>query len=602
MTNQFLPASQLDFNSLKDDLKSFLKNQDRFKDYDFEGSNISILIELLAYNSYNQAHYLNMVGSEMFLDSSQLRESLVSHAKELNYLPRSRISARCNVSVEVTPTGSPANIVIPKYYAFKSTSSTANSVRFLTDQPVTIKRNSDGRYIADSVTIYEGSILTENYLVGATTTVDGSTSYSDRFWLKSANIDITSIEVTVGKNAPDPNPVTYTRASTLYGLDRNSLVYFIRGYKDNYYEIEFGDGILGAALSQGNFVTIKARDTIGADGNGTYTFSKTSAIDGWNTISISSLNRASGGAERETNEEIQYNAAKHYQVQERAVTASDYEQLIKESFPEIQEVNVFGGEEIFEYGKVIIVLKPFNIDGVVDNATKDRIIGFLKTKNIVPQPAIIDPEYYYLGITGNVYYNSSKTVERQAQIEAKITNALLALNLNELKDFNTTVYQSLINETVQEADTTITGSDVTLSLVKRWAPVTGVLTTFTFTTDNPIISSNQGEYTSVDNFGVSSSIFKTIYDDNVVDVALQDNGTGSLLMYIIQPGSVKVKIPQPVGTVDYVTGKVQVTMDVYDYNPYIAFNCKLIGDSIVVSKDKFVSIDTPHVNLGLNPK
>ncbi len=600
MTNQFIPANELDFNNYKTKLKEFLQAQDRFKDYDFEGSNISVLLDVLSYNSFNMAHYLNMVGSEMFIDSAQLRESLVSQAKELNYLPRSRISARCNVTVEVIPTGTPTSIVIPKHYAFKSTSTSANAIRFLTDQAVTIKRNGDGRYIADSLTIYEGAILTEMYTVGAVTISDGATSYSQRFWLKSENIDTTSIEVTVKQNASDRNPITYARATNLYGLNETSQVYFVRGYKDNYYEIEFGDGILGASLRPGNVITVTARDTIGNTGNGTYVFTKTSAIDGWGTITVNTLNRATGGAERESNSAIEYNAPKHYQVQERAVIASDYEILIKQNFPEIQEVSVFGGEEIFEYGRVIIVLKPYNIDGVVDNTTKDRVIAFLKTKNIVPQPVIINPEYYYLGITGNVYYNASKTTERQNQIVAKITTALLALNDVELSDFNTTVYQSLINETITSSDSTITGSDITLSLVKRWTPVTGVLETFTFTTDNAIKSSNQGAYTTTSNWAILSSLFSTIYNDQIVDVTVQDNGIGNLIMYIIQPDGVKVKVPQPVGTVDYASGKVSITLDVYDYNPYISFTCILTGDSVSVTKDKFITIDTPHINLTLN--
>ena len=596
---QFIPPADLDFTAYKNSLKAFLKSQDRFKDYDFEGSNLSVLIDILSYNAYNQAHYLNMVGSEMFLDTSILRESIVSHAKELNYTPRSRVSARARVSVEIVPNGLPSSVTIPKNYGFKTSSSQSNAIKFLTDQPLIARKDANNRYIVDDVDIFEGNIVTERFTVVATSSQNGSVIYNQRFILQSENIDVSSIEVTIQADSNDNMPTTYERATTLYGLTNLSQIFFVRGYKSNHYEIEFGDNVLGAALLAGNIVTVSYRDTIGEEGNGSFVFTKTGTIDGSSSITVTTLTRATGGAERESDDSIKYNAVRHFQVQERAVNESDFDILIRENFPEIQQCNVYGGEKVAQYGKVMIALKPFNVEGIVEESTKSRIIEFLKTKTLVPEPVILDPEYYYVGITGNVYYNVNQTTLRENQILTNIHNALLALNNKELGDFNTIASQSLIATTIADSNPMITAVDVKLSMVKRWFPERGVAKTFTFTTDNTIQSSNEGAYTNTINYGVTSSVFQKIVSDQITNCIIRDNGIGTLYLYVISLDGKLVKVVEPVGTVNYVTGEVSFVLDVYDYTPYIAFTCVLGSNSIVISKDKFISVDTPHIALKL---
>lgn len=596
MANTYIPSSDLSFDAYKASLKTFLRNQERFKDYDFEGSNLSVIIDLLTYNTFNNAHYLNMIGSEMFLDSAQMRESIVSHAKELNYVPRSRTSARAVVTVEVVPGGSPASITIPKYYAFKTTSTTSNAVKFITDQSIVMKRNGDGRYLSEPITIYEGIPVTEVFTVVPTNNDNGSVTYNQRFNLQSDNVDVDSIEVSVAIDGNDLTPLDYKRAVNLYGLNNDSRVFFVRGYKGNNYEIEFGDGVLGAAVEAGNRITIRYRDTIGADGNGTYVFTKTTSVDGYSAVTVTTSSRANGGSERESNDSIKYNAVRHFQVQDRAVIESDYHVLIKSNFPEVQDVNVYGGELVYDYGKVIISLKPYNVDSLIDDNTKTRIIAFLKTKNIVPEPIVVDPEYFYLGITGNVYYNVNKTLQRKNEVLANVVNALVDLNGSTLGTFNTTVYQSLINTTIVNADVSIQGADVELTMIRRIIPNFGVSTAYSFTTNNRIISSPQGEYINSDQYSVTTNLFQIIINDVISDVVIQDDGVGHLHLYQIING-VKVKVPIPVGTVDYTSGKVLFTVDVYNVSQKLQVTCRMADNSIAVNLNKFISVDGADIDL-----
>lgn len=596
--SSFIPSDQLSFDQYKSSLKTFLKAQDRFSDYDFEGSNISVLVDLLSYNAFNQGYYLNMVGSEMFLDTADMRESIVSRAKELNYTPRSRISARTQVVVEVVPNDSPTSILIPKGYTFKSTTSTGTSIKFSTNQVNIITKNDQGRYISDPFYVYEGVNVTESFVVGQTTATNNTTRYNQRFAMQSPNIDATSIEVTVFKGGNVLNRISFEKAYNLYGLSDKSNIYFVRGFKDNLYEVEFGDGILGAALSASDLVQIQYRDSVGSDGNGNYILTKGTAIDGYSTINVSTIQRVDGGAERESNDSIKYNSVRHFQVQDRAVIESDYKVLIETNFPEIQQVNAYGGEKVFKYGRVIVVLKPHNIEGVVDESVKQRIIDFIKTKSMVPQTIIEDPEYYYLGIKGNIFYSSNQVQSPVNMIKADIIASLVNLNETTLSKFNTVVYQSHINQVIDSSNATILGSDIELSMIRKLQPIFGLNKTYSFITNNTIKKSEYGEYQSDQYYGIRSSPFSMILDDEVSTVVIQDNGIGRLFLFKIVEG-VKVKQPISVGTVKYDTGEVTFTIDIYQTTPNFKITCITTSNSIAVDLNKFISIDGSDIDLNM---
>ena len=592
MAKTFIPSQKLDFANYKSELKNFLKAQDKFKDYDFEGSNFNVLLDILAYNTYNNAHYLNMVGSEMFLDTALLRESIVSHAKELNYTPRSRSSARATVSVEIVPTDSPSTIIIPRYYAFK-TNSTSGSIKFITDQNTTVARNTDGRYIANNITIYEGDLVTERFDVNPVTVTANITSYNQLFILQSENIDTTSIEVRIFNDATDNVGTIYEKAESLYGLHEESLIYFIRGHKRNQYAIEFGDGILGKALQYGNIVQVTYRDTLGDDGNGTYTFAKSTAINGYNNIYVTTLSKADGGGEREADSSIKFNAVRHFQVQDRAVTEFDYESLVISNYPEIQRVNVYGGERISQYGKVYMALKPYNTSGVVSNNIKNRIIEFIKTKTLVPEPVIVDPEYFYIGVNAQVYYNLNNTSDQEAAIKSAIYESILNLNNTVAASFDVEIYQSTVSETIKTSHDTITGASIELYMVNRWAPQLNSLVSYTFITDNEL------DNTRKDVTAFSSSAFITTINGTPTEVFMKDDGKGFIYLYT-NTGSTTQSTGISAGTINYVTGEVKLKQTVTSYNSYITLTCILKNNDIDISLNKYAVFDTPHINIVMN--
>lgn len=603
MANQYIPSSELSFEAYKNSLKDFLRSQKRFKDYDFEGSNLSVLIDLLALNTYNNAHYSNMIGSEAgFIDTAQLRESKVSHAKSLNYTPRSRISARANINIEITPADAPSSITIPKYYAFKASDANA-SLRFITDQNIILTPDAQGRYRASDITIYEGEVVTERFLATAPNVEDGITTYDQIFDLQSSNIDVTSIEVVVKSNESDPTPVKKTRVQNLYGLDSESDIFFVRGYKDTQYRIEFGDGIFGRALVAGNVIEVRYRDTIGNEGNGTYVFSRTTPIDGYSSITTVTTTRAAGGAERESAESIEYNATRHFQVQERATIDMDFEVLVTENFPEIQAVSAYSGDLVGHYGEVFIVLKPRDPSNLVPNYLKTRIIEFIKTKTLVPEPSIEDADFYYVWITGTVSYLKDTTFDRKSEIEADAIDAILKLNDGKLGSFNVSVDQDTIIDPIKDSHSSISGVSLDLNLVRRWAPITGTRETLTFTCQNEIKSATNGAYLNSAQAGVKSSTFQTIYNDRLIDAIVADNGIGTLFLYEIAAGSsAPLKTGLAVGTVNYAEGTVDLSLDVTSYVGQINIYLTLVENNISVSRNRWLSVDTPYIDLEVIPK
>lgn len=597
MAEQFIPKDELNFEKYRDSLKGFYRGKGVYKDVDFEGSNISLLIDILARNTVVNGHYLNFTGTEMFLDSAQTREAIVSRAKELNYLPRGRVSARCTVNIEIIPDDTPVSITMPRFYSMKTMTSGSQEMRFLTNEALTFRRDTNGRYIIEDVVIYEGTINREKFVVRPTVTEDGRTTYNQRFNLTSERIDTDSIEVIVYDTAGSETGTVFSRAHNLYGLDGETPIYFVRGYRDNYYEIEFGDGVLGQALVAGNVVEVISRNSKGVDGNGTYTFAKTAPVGVYGNIVVTTTSRSTGGAERESNESLEYNATKFYQVQDRAVIASDYRSLIKQHFPEIQEVFVFGGEEIDQYGRVVIVLKPYNVEGMVDNKTKKRIIEFIKTKAGVPQAVIVDPEYYYLGVQINVAYDKINSGKFENEIGSAIIESLVNLNKTKLSRFNTTIFQSDINKTITGSSPWISGCDIDMSLVKRLFPNRGRFENYTFTVDTGIKRPIEGEYVSSSEWGITSTVFQYIYNDRVINVIMQDNGLGAIHLYQIVDGN-KVKLPVKIGDVNYETGAVTFGIDIYSYDGnYIEIRCELSADSVSVEKRKFVSVDPKYIGI-----
>jgi hypothetical protein len=597
MANNFLNTSELDFASIKSSLKTYLSGQSRFSDYDFEGSNMSVLLDILAYNTYLNNFYVNMVGSEMFLDTAQLRESIVSHAKELNYIPSSRTSAKAVVNVRVTPTDTPSFITIPKFYEFTTTIDNT-TLNYSTDADIIIYPGSNG-YLASNVSIYEGSVVTEYF------TASNTTFYR----LQSENIDTNSIDVIVINSQYDSSNSTWLKAENLYGLSSTSNVFFVQGYGSNQYELTFGNDVTGRALVDGNIVKVRYRDTIGDLGNGAYRFSKGASIQGYSNVSVTTVTAAAEGSERESNGSIKFNATRFFTTQERAVTALDYANLAKARFPQLQSVIAYGGEEMTppQYGKVAVSVKPFGSTGLISQSLKTSIINYLNTKNITTQAVIVDPEYFYVKVDTSVNYNTSATNNSSAQIEALVRSAIISYANNNLIDFGDDLRYSKLIKDIDASEASIISNETQLKIIKRWSPTVGVASSLDFTFDNQLYAESflyelpQGHDLVV----YSGSFTYTHTDGDDYDAFIGDNGLGVLNIYTNQStatGLVRTILSGTVGTVDYDTGEVAFTANVKAYTGnYISIYGKLRNKDIYAVQNKFLLVESSDVSVTLIP-
>ena len=600
----FLDVSELSFDGIKNNLKTFMKSKTQFKDYDFEGSNLNSLLDVLSYNTYMNAFYLNMIGSEMFLDSSQLRNSIVSHAKELNYIPRSRTSARAKVTFAINTGGDiPINVVIPENYTIRTIIDGIN-MDFTTDESITVNR-SDVGYVSDSVYVYEGKIVYEFF------TVDGTVRYS----LDSSNIDTNSIRVTVINSASDTSNTIYTKTDTLYGLTSNSEIYFVQGYNNDQYEIVFGDGISGKALANGNIVKVKYRSTNGELGNKAVNFAISTALGDTASypVTVTTNISAADGSERETIESIKLNAPRHFAAQNRAVTKDDYTTLIIEKYPQIKTVNVYGGENAIppQYGKVIISMIPYGNFPVVSAELKTDIVAYLRTKSITTEPVIKDPEYMYIEIQSAVSYNPSLTAKSIQQLKSDVLSKVQSYETTYLNDFGNDLRKSRLSSLIDSADTSIVSNQTTLRTIYAIVPTKGIKQRIAFSFSNPLARPLRAPYIVNETECIRSSLFDYFKDGVYYNsttpqgqVTLSDDGNGFIRLYYIMYDKITDTIVQQIlesniGTVNYDTGELAFDLNPYDYDTNIKIFAKVINDDIVVQESKYLKIDYDEVSINV---
>lgn len=554
--NGFLSTTQLDLAAYKNNLKQYLRQQPRFQDYDFEGSNLSVLLDILAYNTYQNALYLNMVGSEMFLDTAQLRESIVSHAKELNYVPRSRSSARVELRIVVpSAAGDPDTITVPKYYKVLGKDNNNNSTYYFTTNEATILSRANS-YNSD-ILFYEGIENTEVF------------SYGNRVILSSEDIDTSSITVFVRESEQTSELVEWTRADSLFGLEATDKVFFLQGASGYKYEISFGNDLVGKALTPGNIVYVQYRVSSGSEANGLTRFSAIQGIEG-NSVEVSLVDaesKSTGGSYQETNESIRFNAAKYFQTQERAITSLDFISLIKTYFPSLRNVIAYGGEEASppRFGKVLVSAIPFE-GTVVSDPLKLQIQNFAKSRTTLSiEPIFVDPDFIYVDLTADVKYNVSSTTKTASQIRTQVNTAILNYVDSALNDFNSDLRFSRLSRAIDEADASIVSNEVELKLVKRITPSIDVPFTTTWTFENPLRQDYTGKKYTSELPVVTSSSF-VFNNENVV---IQDDGLGTL--FIIGDSQETLVENVSCGTVDYETGTVSITsllisgLGEYDY-------------------------------------
>ena len=545
MANSSIILSNIDFDTHKNTLKQYLKSQTRFQDYDFEGSNMNVLLDILSYNTYHNMFYLNMVASEMFLDSAQIRDSVVSHAKELNYTPRSFRSAEADVNISiVTSDTAKRTIPIPKGTTFTSRFNNRNYTfstgELVTLTDYTVNANSTLTFDGSNIELYEGYYVNDTF-----TFVNEDTQ---RFILSNRNCDIDSAIVTVIEDT-GANTLVYTKASSLFGVDGDSQVFFVQPAENETYEITFGDGVSGRKPKDNSIVSVEYRVSNGQLPNGCNSFAVDTTIDGESAVTISTNSAAAGGSVSEDIESIKYNAPRHFTTQERAVTTEDYENLLKQNFSEINAVSAFGGEDLTppQFGKVFVAVDLVDVDGLPE-VKKDEYNRFLKPRSPVSiDPVFVDPGFTFIELTSIVNYNLNTTKLSSEDIRTIVTSAIRQYALDNLNDFNKVFRYSNVTNAIDNAQSAIISNETSVKLIKIVTPTLGALETFDvdFQTE---LDTSLAE--SVGGFTLQSTRFTF----NGERATFQDDGNGTVNI-VSATGSVITNI----GTIDYETGLVQIS-------------------------------------------
>lgn len=598
MANTSVSLVDLDFDTIKSNLKTYLKRSDSpFKDVDFEGSNISQLLDVLSYNTYLNSYYLNMVASEMFLDTAQLRDSIISHAKELNYVPRSFTSADARIAFNVTPSSAIGALVVPKGTTF-TTKIGSNNYSFATDESVVLSANTDGKFYANLV-VYEGVYTSDSYVYVSSNT-------SQRFVLSNPTVDTRSITVTVIEDSA-ANVLSYSKASSHLGQSNTSQIYFLQAAENSQYEIVFGDGVIGRQPKNGSTIVIEYRTCNGELPNGARVFDIDGAIQGQSNVSnITTISAAAGGAVNETLESIKHNAVRHYQNQDRAVTTSDFETILTANFPEIQAISAYGGEEADppQYGKVYISVDLQNADGVSD-LVKTRLYNFIKPRSPVSiDPVFIDPEFLYLEISSKVKYNINVTTLKASDISTIVKSVVSDYNTSSLGGFKKTHYNSQLAELINNAHTSIVSNQTTATPFYAFSPTTGVPYN-----KNIDFGFELAKYYTQSNDEFIRSSIKSVYSSPFVyqgvNCILQDDGNGVLGVYALE-GFDTTALKYTAGTVDYTSGKViikNLTVDSYDpaSGSHLHLFVTPLSSDITSAKNYIMEIRDADIEVNIEP-
>ena len=484
MANARLQISDLDFDQIKTNLKAYLKQQSQFQDYDFDGAGLNILLDILAYNTHYNSYYLNMVANEAFLDTALLRDSVVSHAKTLGYIPFSVTAPRAIVNVTVdSGTTTPETLTIPRGFTFSSNLIDSLSYNFVTLEETTVTKSNTSFFFED-LEIYEGSLV--SYVFNYTE----NSNPKSVFVLPDNNIDTTTISVSVSPNVGNTSTQVYNQVTDILDITSASEAYFLQESKNGNYEIYFGDGVIGKALNDGAVVTVTYLVTNGVAANQTDGFIAAAPIGAYSDIVIDVVDVASGGATRETVDSIKYSAAAQYATQNRLVTTSDYESYIKSKYPSIDSLSVWGGEDETPkvFGKVYISLKP-KTNYFISETEKQRIIDeIINPKAIVSVSAEIrDPEFLYLIVESLVQYDQKKTSLDEGTIRNNIRQAILDFRDTNLNKFAGTFVLSKLQDAIDSTNgEAIIGSETVVRVQRRFKPKLNESASYTIQYDVPI--------------------------------------------------------------------------------------------------------------------
>jgi hypothetical protein len=539
-----ISTTEQDFFDIKNNLKSFLGNQSQFADYDFDGSAMSTLLDVLAYNTHYNAITASMSVNEMFLDTAQLRHNVVSHAKSLGYTPRSVRSSRGLISLTADVSNNPDKITIPRGTSFNG----PNGLKFNTISDYIAPVTGTSITISDIV-VYEGKFISNSYTVGSGRQV---------YRIPNKSCDITSLRVKVYKDSTLIDFTTYIESKTLIGHDNTSSIYFVQEGIDENFEVYFGDDIIGKKLEIGNVVELEYLKSTGDIANGITTMSVGSSVTNLTNIALTMPDKTTGGAGIETIESIKKNAPYLYTAQNRTVTINDYKSLLKNHFSFIEDMTVWGGEDNIppEYGKVFLSVDTSgntNLTGLEKDSILQELNKF-KLSSILPE--FVNPDYTNLVLNINFAFNSLLTSKTANELSSLISSKIIEFN-TKLARFGTSYYNSDITTLILGTDSSIVSATVNHTANKSLVPLTNVTSKYTFNFNNAIYHPHDYHTTSKlkgvvssDGFNITGSSYTHF---------LEDDGAGKIKLSYVSNEGATVIVNNEIGTVNYTTGEIIIS-------------------------------------------
>jgi len=587
----YTQVANLDFEDIKIALKDYLRAQTEFTDYDFEGSALSNLIDVLAYNTYYTAFNTNMVVNELFIESATLRDNVVALAKQLGYRPKSATSPTAYISFTATypNTTTDTELFLRRGTGFIASYDNNVYQYVVTDDVKAQVSNKIATFT--NVPVKEGTLLTNSFAVN-------TSLKSQRFILDNRNIDTNTIKVKVyptGSGANEP----YLVADNILDVDSSSKVFFIDEIEDERYEIIMGDGILGAKLENGALIEVSYITTSGPESNGVRTFVFSGVLENVNgvtpnvDVSITSTVASAGGEEIETTAKIKYTAPKAYGTQDRAVTAQDYEAIVRRVYPATSDIIIFGGEDQDppQYGKVFIALKPKDAS-YLTSLTKNEIVTELEKYVVASvEPKLVDPSILFVELTSKIYYDRNKTDMTPAQVRDKVIgNVQSYLDTSDTEKFNGKFRYSKTVAVIDDSDRAINSNLTEVTMRKDFIPQLNSTfyyevcfqNAFDSECDDPVLSSTGFRVTEYPNF----------------DVYLEDK-EGKIILYRLDGVTgEKVLLDSEVGEIDYVKGELKMyALTIIKgsfFDNRISLRVKPLSNDIKAMREVYLDVDVAN--------
>ena len=594
--------TNLDFDQIKTSIKSYLRSNSNFTDYDFEGSNLSTLVDVLAYNTYISSYNANMVSNEVFVDSATLRENVVSLARNIGYVPRSRTSSRSIVTFSIDTTNfttNPTSITLKKGVVASTSAFGGESYVFSIPDDITVPV-SEKIAVFDNIQIFEGQFLVDNFTVQSE-----NPAPPQKYILDNSHIDTSTLRVSVRDSEASTNSRKFLLSDSLFDITSTSRVYFIQEIEDQRYELIFGDGIFGEKLEELNYIEVSYIKTSGEAANGLSNFSFSGILVDNNNVSVAdgislltTVNPSENGKEIESVNSIKNYATRIYGSQNRAVTAADYEALIPKIYPETQSVSVFGGEDLLppQFGKVFITIKPF-FGPFVPNSIKDNLKIILRKYSVAGiVPEILDLKYLYIETDSSVYYNQNLAPGAdfvKSIVSDNVNNYSNSIELNKYgARFKYSRFQNIIDNSHESITSNITTVQMRRDLRARLNQVANY----------EICFGNEFYIKRLDGYNIKSSGFRVVGIDDVVylgDIPNENQAIGELFLFKLESPTKPAILKRSVGTVDYIKGEVLLdninivsTLKNVQSQPVIEISACPKSNDVVGLQDLYLQLDT----------